>query len=254
LGQEVRLLSPSDLRGAYLGWGQIQIREQFDWVAENDRRMLVIDELDAVARSRRQAGDMHSDEKANVNELLVQLDRAGRLGRLVVGTTNYMDSLDDAVVRSGRFGRFIPVPPPTAEEAVAILDYYLQRLCAADEAGHRPAVRVSPPGATRPVLHPLYAQAREERRFFCGADLEEAVNRAYYRCLRETVSGLPPGADYAAATVGIGVEDLARALGEVPRSVTGDAVTQFINDVQRYCGAGLARSLSGSISGADRGA
>ena len=30
LEQEVRLLSPSDLRGAYLGWGQILIREQFD--------------------------------------------------------------------------------------------------------------------------------------------------------------------------------------------------------------------------------
>ena len=47
------------------------IREQFDWLAENDKRMLVIDELDAIARSR-QESQMHSDEKASVNELLVQ--------------------------------------------------------------------------------------------------------------------------------------------------------------------------------------
>ncbi len=50
LEQEVRLLAPSDLIGKYIGWGQIMIREQFDWLSENDRRMLVIDELDAVAQ------------------------------------------------------------------------------------------------------------------------------------------------------------------------------------------------------------
>ena len=41
LEQEVRHLSPSDLRGAYVGWGQVMIREQFDWVAEHEHRMLV---------------------------------------------------------------------------------------------------------------------------------------------------------------------------------------------------------------------
>jgi hypothetical protein len=40
LEQEVRLLAPSDLRGPYIGWGQIMIREQFDWLADNDKRML----------------------------------------------------------------------------------------------------------------------------------------------------------------------------------------------------------------------
>ena len=73
--------------------------------------MLVIDELDAIARSR-QEFQMHSDEKACVNELLVQLDRVLSLGRLMVATTNFIGSMDDAVMRSGRFGRFIPVPPP----------------------------------------------------------------------------------------------------------------------------------------------
>jgi hypothetical protein len=40
LGLDVRLLSPSDLRGTYVGWGQILIREQFDWVAEASRPKL----------------------------------------------------------------------------------------------------------------------------------------------------------------------------------------------------------------------
>jgi ATP-dependent 26S proteasome regulatory subunit len=42
LEQEVRLLVPSDLTGPYIGRGQIMIREQFDWLAENDKRMLII--------------------------------------------------------------------------------------------------------------------------------------------------------------------------------------------------------------------
>ena len=128
LQQEVRLLAPSGLAGGiYVGWGQIMIREQFDWLAENDKRMLIIDELDAVARSRQEL-QMHSDEKACVNELLVQMDRVLRLGRLMVATTNFIGSMDEAVMRSGRFGRFIPVPPPDLQESVEIVDYYLKSL------------------------------------------------------------------------------------------------------------------------------
>ena len=79
------------------------IREQFNWLSENSSRMLIIDELDAVARSRRNRL-MHTDDMASVNELLVQIDRVLRLGRLVVDTTNFVGSLDEALTRSGRFG------------------------------------------------------------------------------------------------------------------------------------------------------
>jgi hypothetical protein len=65
LDQEVWLLGPADLRGPYIGWAQIMIREQFDWVTEDERRMLVIDELDAMAHSRRDpGGGIHTDEQA----------------------------------------------------------------------------------------------------------------------------------------------------------------------------------------------
>jgi SpoVK/Ycf46/Vps4 family AAA+-type ATPase len=244
LERVVRLLSPSDLRGAYVGWGQILIREQFNWVAESDQRMLVIDELDAVARSRRAEGNMHSDEKANVNELLVQLDRVGRMGRLIVGTTNYIDSLDDAVVRSGRFGRFIPVPPPNVAEAASILDYYLQRLCTADGSGSKPAVRVPSFEAVQGILTPFFTRSEREWRFLCGADLEEIVNLAYYRRLRETIDQLPQEA-HATSCVEITGKDLFEALqNDVSWSVTEKAVNDFLADVDRYCGTRLKKQLS----------
>ncbi|HUY31220.1 MAG TPA: AAA family ATPase [Pirellulales bacterium] len=249
LDHDVRLLSPSDLRGVYIGWGQIMIREQFDWVAENERRMLVIDELDAVARSRREQFDMHSDEKASVNELLVQLDRVSRLGRLVVGTTNYVDSLDDAVIRSGRFGSFVPVPPPTLDDSVEILDHYLSELLAEQDTNQsQPRIQIPTADAIRDVLKPRFSESLREGRFYCGADLEEAVNRTHRRCLRDAIEAMPETAsrqvgNYSDVAVVVSVEELGRSLQGVRRSVSREAVDQFISDVKRFCPTTVADEM-----------
>ena len=164
LEQEVRLLAPSDLRGRYLGWGQIMIREQFDWLAENDKRMVIIDELDAIARSRRHS-QVHSDDQASVNELLVQIDRVLGLGRLLAATTNFVDSMDDAVMRSGRFGRFIPVPPPNAHESVEIVAYYLKRLADQSDTQRTSNVRFPEQDRLAAIIEPLYEEYREDQKF-----------------------------------------------------------------------------------------
>lgn len=241
LEQDVRLLGPADLRGRYIGWGQMMIREQFDWVLERENRMLVIDEFDAVARSRH-TGDMHSDEKADVNELLVQLDRANRKGRLIIATTNYVDSLDDAVIRSGRFGLFMPVPPPDLEEAVEIMRYYLEQFEGRRVPG---AIEVRTPSAEelRRVLAPLFEAQRSESPLFCGADLEVAVNEALRRCAREA---LPPGTPKRALkdiVVQVSADAVACALDEGPRSVGTEAVRRFLKDAERHCGRREAEAL-----------
>jgi hypothetical protein len=243
LQQEVRLLAPSDLRGIYVGWGQIMIREQFDWLAENDKRMLIIDELDAVARSRQEL-QMHSDEKACVNELLVQMDRVLRLGRLLVATTNFIGSMDDAVVRSGRFGRFIPIPPPDLDESVEILDYYLKALDFSSDAEKKLRIQVPERQRLQTIIEPLYVENLRVGRLYCGADLEEAVNRTYQRSARRA---LPDGGwNQGPGPVDIHLteEDLVRSLKDVPRSVDEDAVNRFVEDVDRYCDREIAESIS----------
>jgi MoxR-like ATPase len=241
LEQEVRLLGPSDLRGPYIGWGQLMIREQFDWVAEREKRMLVIDELDAVARSRR-SGQMHNDERADVNELLVQLDRASRLGRLVVGTTNYVSSLDDAAIRSGRFGLFVPVPPPNLDEAVDILSYYLRRLATREGYGV-PEVTVPAADALRSALTPLFETNVHEQRYFCGADLEAAVNETFLRALQQALPSTAPLPVGSRVAVTLHVDMLTAALSAGPRSVDAESVRGFLEEVQRHCGQGVADSL-----------
>jgi hypothetical protein len=243
LQHEVRLLAPSDLRGIYVGWGQIMIREQFDWLAENDKRMLIIDELDAVARSRQDL-QMHSDEKACVNELLVQMDRVLRLGRLLVATTNFIGSMDDAVVRSGRFGRFIPIPPPDLDESLEILNYYLKALNFPSDPENWLRIQVPEYQRLQAIIEPLYVENLRAGRLYCGADLEEAVNRSYQRSARRA---LPDGGwsqELGPVHVHLTEEDLIRSLSDVPRSVHEDAVDQFVQDVVRYCDPEIAESIS----------
>ena len=243
LEQEVRLLGPSDLSGPYLGWGQIKIREQFDWLAENDKRMLIIDEFDAVARSR-QEGQMHSDSKACVNELLLQIDRVSRLGRLMAATTNFIGSMDEAVVRSGRFGQFIPIPPPDLNEAVEILAFYLDRLDKLSSREAKLQVHVPERGCLEALIEPLYRQNLEEGRLFCGADLEGAVNRAYLRSAR-TALGDAAWNDASGITEFVLTrEELTRSLIEAPRSIQTATLDQFIEDVRRFCDREVATSMS----------
>jgi len=119
-----RIIAPSDLTSMWLGEGVLKIRELFDWALKQAPCLLVIDEVDAIAPQRNER-NMHSDTKREVNELLAQLDRIADKRVAVVATTNYMNGIDAAIRRSGRFDVKIPVFPPTPEDRREIFAYYL---------------------------------------------------------------------------------------------------------------------------------
>ena len=211
------------------------IREQFNWLAENSSRMLIIDDLDAVARSRRNR-QMHTDHMASVNELLVQIDWVLRLGRLIVGTTNFVGSLDEALTRSGRFGRYIPIGPPDLEESVRIVMYYLENLSAQCGRGSRILITVPEEPCVRSILETMFRENSGTKNYLCGADFEEAVNRAYLGCARAAV---PHGAwenNSEALSVSLTAEELDRSFSEVPLSVTEGMMRRFRKDIAKYCG------------------
>ena len=80
--------------------------------------------LDAIAPPRASHA-MHTNEKRQVNELLVQLDRIADRGVILVATTNYLRGIDDAIQRSGRFDMKLPIFPPTEADRSALFDYDL---------------------------------------------------------------------------------------------------------------------------------
>lgn len=124
-GISARMVLPSDLTSMWLGEGVAKTRALFDWAAKQGNCMLVLDELDAVA-PQRNTTNMHTDEKRQVNELLVQLDRIGDKGIILIATTNYLRGIDAAIMRSGRFDMKLPIFPPTEADRRALFHYYLQ--------------------------------------------------------------------------------------------------------------------------------
>lgn len=97
------------------------------------------------------------------------------------------------------------------------------------------------------IIEPLAKENRANAEFYCGADLEEAVNRAYSRGVRRA---LPDGGrtkDSSLEEIHLTEDDLTRSLIEVPRSIRKDALIQFLEDLNRFCDREIAESTSNRL-------
>ncbi len=109
----------------YVGMGAKRVRELFSYAKANAPSIIFIDEIDAVGKAR---GDMRNDEReSTLNELLTQMDGfEDSSGVIVIGATNKMDVIDEALLRSGRFDRRIFIPMPDILDRQKILEVYLK--------------------------------------------------------------------------------------------------------------------------------
>ena len=96
----------------FVGMGAKRVRELFETARKNAPAIIFIDELDAVGQKRNNPKN-NSEADQTINALLQEMDGfTGREGVFVIAATNRADSLDEALVRSGRFDRQIIVNPP----------------------------------------------------------------------------------------------------------------------------------------------
>jgi transitional endoplasmic reticulum ATPase len=89
----------------------------FDEAKRKKPSLFFIDELDAFVPNR-QRSDVSFHYQAEVNEFLLQFNDAYKNGVFVVGATNYLSMVDDAVKRPGRFDKKIFVGPPDIEARI----------------------------------------------------------------------------------------------------------------------------------------
>jgi ATPase family associated with various cellular activities (AAA) len=92
-------VKPGDLASIYVHGTQEKIKEAFEGAAAKAPTVLFFDELDAFTPKRQAAGHHYS---AEVNEFLVRLNNCSEQKILVIGATNFLDRLDEAVLRAGR--------------------------------------------------------------------------------------------------------------------------------------------------------
>ncbi|WP_171212036.1 AAA family ATPase [Ruegeria sp. HKCCA5426] len=106
----------------HLGDFLAAMRDDFLEAKRNAPSVLLIDEIDSFADRATNAGDNENYNRAALNGLLEQLAGAEKTdGVLVVGTTNYSDKLDAALLRSGRFDQKIHLPLPDRDGLTDIL-------------------------------------------------------------------------------------------------------------------------------------
>ena len=84
-----------------------KISELFDEASKTSPSILIIDEMDAFLSKRQYANNNHTIEETS--EFLKKIPNAINNKILIVGMTNRLDSIDDAILRHGRFDHVIEV-------------------------------------------------------------------------------------------------------------------------------------------------
>ena len=120
----------------YIGEGARLVREVFELAKEKAPAIIFIDELDAVAAKRRKSSTSGDREvQRTLMQLLAELDGFESRGDIgIIGATNRPDILDPALLRPGRFDRFIEVPLPNDEGRKEIIKIHTEKMALADEA------------------------------------------------------------------------------------------------------------------------
>jgi cell division protease FtsH len=124
IGAAITVVSGPELKSKWVGESEENLRMIFHKARQSAPSIIVFDELDSFATARGTytgSGVEHS----MVNQLLTEMDGFHKDELVfVVGTTNFAESLDPALLRPGRFEFHLHIPYPEPEDRRAILKIY----------------------------------------------------------------------------------------------------------------------------------
>ncbi|MCS6866687.1 MAG: AAA family ATPase [Gemmata sp.] len=143
IGAAITIVSGPELKSKWVGESEENLRQIFHKARQSAPSIIVFDELDSFATARGTytgSGVEHS----MVNQLLTEMDGFHKDELVfVVGTTNFVESLDPALLRPGRFEFHIHIPYPDDDDRRAIFAIYNEKMrlqfnaAALDYAVHR---------------------------------------------------------------------------------------------------------------------
>lgn len=175
-------MSGSDFAEMYVGVGAKRVRDLFEVARRSSPCIIFIDELDSIG-CRRSAHDINGEDRKTLNALLTEMDGFKPTENvLVIGATNRIDDLDEALLRPGRFTNKFCIPlPETMNERMEIIKLYLKNKrisedvsteeIASETAGFSPA-------ALEALLNEAAIISVQDKKKFID---KESVDKAMYK-------------------------------------------------------------------------
>jgi cell division protease FtsH len=128
IGAAITIVSGPELKSKWVGESEENLRQIFHKARQSAPSIIVFDEIDSFATARGTytgSGVEHS----MVNQLLTEMDGFHKDELVfIVGTTNFVESLDPALLRPGRFEFHIHIPYPDDEDRREILKIYDKKM------------------------------------------------------------------------------------------------------------------------------
>ncbi|MBT9316180.1 ATP-dependent zinc metalloprotease FtsH [Leptothoe spongobia] len=178
-------ISGSEFIEMFVGVGSSRVRDLFEQAQKQAPCIVFIDELDAIGKSRASGGFYggNDEREQTLNQLLTEMDgfSAGENTIIVLAATNRPETLDQALLRPGRFDRQVLVDRPDLKGREAILKIHSQEVKLGDNVDlHVIATRT--PGFAGADLANLVNEAallaaRNNRQAIIQADFAEAIER-----------------------------------------------------------------------------
>jgi transitional endoplasmic reticulum ATPase len=194
-------ISGPEIMSKYHGESEERLREVFEEAGENEPSIIFIDEIDSIAPKR---DDTQGEvERRVVAQLLSLMDGLEDRGQVtVIGTTNRVDSIDNALRRGGRFDREIEIGVPDTTGRHEVLQIHTREMPIADDVDLQ--------------------QYADNTHGFVGADLESLVREAAMNALRRVRPDLDLEGDEISAetlqSLEVTEKDLRSALREIDPS------------------------------------
>lgn len=89
--------------------------------------VLFIDEIDSFLVRRDKVANADSETSRTVNTMLTEFVRLREHRILLIAATNFLDQLDEAAIREGRFDYKVEVPPPDLKARLSVLRHIFKR-------------------------------------------------------------------------------------------------------------------------------
>jgi vesicle-fusing ATPase len=208
-GKEPKRISGPEIFHWLVGKAEEKVRELFVEAEKDEKELkeksplhlIVFDEIDAIAKKRGLRNDGTNVADNVVNQLLSKMDGPNQLNNiLVIGTTNRLDLIDEAVLRPRRFDVHIPVGLPDEKGRKEIFLIHTKSM--------REAHLLSP------SINLDYCAARTKN--FTGAEIEGLVGEAQSFAFSRKVKDLKNIGDgiQDAESIILEPEDMEKALAK----------------------------------------